>query len=72
MVRDKEYDYDGHYGFAPEIFEFVDIKIIKSGEFSTPEPCYLKGKSPKEASADYPNVSDSAGAKTDGGDRYPF
>lgn len=80
MVRDKEYDYQGHYGFFPEIFEFVDIKIIKNGEFSTPEPRYLNGKSPKypngaapsEAIDGAPMPSDEDAPPEDADDDYPF
>lgn len=60
LVRDKEYDFEGRYGFTPEIFEFVDIKIIKNGEFSVPKPKYLNGKSPK-----YPNGTASENAEYD-------
>lgn len=69
MVRDKEYDFNGSHGFAPEIFEFVDIKLIKEGKFSVPEPRYLNGKAPSTPDAPPPVENpDPAPANDD----YPF
>lgn len=69
MVRDKEYDIDGKHGFCAEIFEFVDIKLIKEGKFSVPEPRYLNGKAPSVPDAPpMPSDADAPPANDD----YPF
>lgn len=69
MVRDKEYNIDGKYGFCAEIFEFVDIKLIKEGKFSVPEPRYLNGKTP--SAPDVPPMPSDADAPP-ANDDYPF
>ncbi len=72
MVRDKEYDVYGDgkvTGFSPEIFEFVDIKIIREGNFKIPKPKYLNGKSPSVTEAPMPSDND---APPESDDDYPF
>ncbi len=72
MVRDKEYDVYGDgkvTGLSPEIFEFVDIKIIREGNFKIPKPKYLNGKGPSAPEAPMPSDND---APPESGDDYPF
>jgi len=70
MVRDKEYDIDGNHGFCAEIFEFVDIKLIKEGKFDIPKPKYLNGNSP--STPDAPPMPSDNDAQPKSNDDYPF
>lgn len=83
MVRDKEYDVYGDgkvTGFSPEIFEFVDIKIIREGNFKIPKPKYLDGKAPRYpdgkapggSEAPMPSDSDAPPELDENGQPYPF
>ena len=49
LVRDKEYNFNGRHGFAPEIFKLVSTQSIRDGSFKTPEPKYLNGNAPTES-----------------------
>lgn len=72
-VRDKEYDWNGKHGFAPEVFAVGDIGVIQRGEFDIPKPKYLNGDAPSAPTNDYPPlVENPEPAPMPANDDYPF
>lgn len=65
-VRDKEYDFEGKTGFAPEIFKLVSVEDAKSGKLAIPAPKYLNGSAPAAPAGQSAAAGDSAD------DDYPF
>lgn len=61
LVRDKEYDYKGKHGFAPEVFKFMDVAKIRTGKFKVPTAKTINGSqaapvtaAPEVSTDDYP------------------
>lgn len=69
LVRDKEWEFNGKTGFAPEIISFTSVQNIRDGKYKVPNTKYLNGSSPANASTTAaPDTSATAPAD----DEYPF
>ena len=64
LVRDKEWEFNGKTGFAPEIISFASVQNIRDGKFKTPNTKYLNGSAPA--------ISPDAPATESTNDDYPF
>lgn len=51
VFREKEYDYNGSTGFFAEPYGVIELKDLKSGNFTLPKPKYLNGSAPSSATA---------------------
>lgn len=66
LVRDKEWNFNGKTGFAPEIVSFTSVEAIHEGKFKVPNTKYL------DNSAIPANGSPVAPAAETANDDYPF
>lgn len=59
LVRQKEWDYDGKHGWAPECFKLIAADLVREGKFKMPEDKPLNGSSAPASggSADFTPVA---------------
>ena len=43
VFREQEYNYKGNHGFTAQPFSLITLSDLKDGNFTIPEPKYLKG-----------------------------
>ena len=43
VFREQEYNYKGYHGFTAQPFSLITLSDLKDGNFTIPEPKYLKG-----------------------------
>lgn len=44
LVRQKEWEYDGKHGWAPECFKLISADLVREGKFKMPEDKALNGE----------------------------
>ena len=51
IFRDCEYDYKGYHGMSAQPYGIITLDELKTGNYTVPEPKYLKGSAPAPAPA---------------------